>query len=59
MFCFDKHAGYGGYSSDGWGYGVRNVLFTSGSVQDPPQSWVRMQDGTIVAPVTLGSGFSG
>ncbi|EIM80979.1 Metallo-dependent phosphatase [Stereum hirsutum FP-91666 SS1] len=59
VFCFDKHAGYGGYSSDGWGYGIRNVLFTSGSVHEPPQSWIRMQNGTIIAPVTLGSGFSG
>lgn len=22
ILCFNKHTGYGGYSSDGWGYGV-------------------------------------
>ncbi|KAJ6543028.1 Metallo-dependent phosphatase-like protein [Mycena capillaripes] len=27
-FCFNKHSGYGGYDKDGWGYGVRNVVFS-------------------------------
>ena len=22
VLCFNKHTGYGGYSKDGWGYGV-------------------------------------
>jgi len=27
VFCFDKHSGYGGYNSPGWGHGVRNIVF--------------------------------
>ncbi|KAJ7144464.1 Metallo-dependent phosphatase-like protein [Mycena epipterygia] len=30
LFCFNKHSGYGGYDKDGWGHGVRNLVFGSG-----------------------------
>jgi len=53
IFCFDKHSGYGGYSSDGWGHGVRNIVFNSPKPTDGLDTWIRLQDGTTRARVTL------
>ncbi|KAI0088747.1 Metallo-dependent phosphatase [Irpex rosettiformis] len=53
IFCFDKHSGYGGYSSPGWDHGVRNILFTSPDPRDGPLSWIRLENGTTRAHVQL------
>ncbi|KAI0684541.1 Metallo-dependent phosphatase-like protein [Cytidiella melzeri] len=53
IFCFDKHSGYGGYSSPGWDHGVRNILFTSPDPGDGPLSWIRLENGTTRAQVKL------
>ncbi|EPQ53523.1 Metallo-dependent phosphatase [Gloeophyllum trabeum ATCC 11539] len=53
IFCFDKHSGYGGYSSAGWGHGVRNIVFSSPDPKQGLQTWIRLEDGTTRAQVTL------
>ncbi|OBZ77295.1 putative inactive purple acid phosphatase 16 [Grifola frondosa] len=57
IFCFDKHSGYGGYSSAGWGHGVRNIVFSSPKVSDAPVTWIRMEDGETHARITLNAGY--
>ncbi|KAH8831038.1 Metallo-dependent phosphatase [Flagelloscypha sp. PMI_526] len=54
-FCFAKHSGYGGYSSDGWGYGVRNFEFgiDSKSGKMSVRTWIRLEEGEIKAEMGL------
>ncbi|KAI0367223.1 Metallo-dependent phosphatase [Pilatotrama ljubarskyi] len=58
IFCFDKHAGYGGYSSAGWGHGVRNVVFRSPKPSVGPETWIRMEDGETHARIVLDSSYN-
>ncbi|TDL24537.1 Metallo-dependent phosphatase [Rickenella mellea] len=58
IFCFDKHSGYGGYSSAGWGYGVRNIILSSPDPSKGVETWIRLQDGTTRARVTLDANYS-
>jgi len=54
VFCFDKHSGYGGYSSPGWDHGVRNFVFTKNqSERLRVQSWIRYEEGEVKAQVEL------
>jgi hypothetical protein len=53
VFCFDKHSGYGGYTGDGWGHGVRNILFQSPDPNVGLITWIRLEDGETRANVTL------
>ncbi|KAG6906472.1 hypothetical protein DXG01_013799 [Tephrocybe rancida] len=53
IFCFDKHSGYGGYTGDGWGYGVRNLVFTSPDPGDGVETWIRLEAGETRARITL------
>jgi len=54
IFCFDKHSGYGGYSSTGWDHGVRNFIFkTAGAGPLEVTSWIRYEEGQIKAQVKL------
>ncbi|TEB31884.1 Metallo-dependent phosphatase [Coprinellus micaceus] len=57
VFCFNKHSGYGGYGREGWGYGVRNFIFSSPDPKVPVQSWIRLEDGETRAHVTLDSSY--
>ncbi|KAF5313895.1 hypothetical protein D9619_013002 [Psilocybe cf. subviscida] len=57
IFCFDKHSGYGGYSSDGWEYGVRNLLFHSPDPTVPVETWIRLQEGETRARILLNSTY--
>ncbi|KAH8116220.1 Metallo-dependent phosphatase [Phellopilus nigrolimitatus] len=57
IFCFDKHSGYGGYSSAGWGHGVRNVVFSSPDPTGALDTWIRLEDGETRAKVTLDSNY--
>ncbi|TCD68154.1 hypothetical protein EIP91_011432 [Steccherinum ochraceum] len=57
IFCFDKHSGYGGYSSATWGHGVRNVVFQSTKPQDSIQTWIRLEEGETRARVTLDKNY--
>ncbi|CAC9889749.1 unnamed protein product [Aureobasidium pullulans] len=47
--CFDRRSGYGGYGS--WTRGSRQVVLRTG--KDDVQTWVRLEDGSISAKVTL------
>jgi len=57
IFCFDKHSGYGGYTGDGWGYGVRNLLFKSANPSDGVETWIRMEAGETHARITLNAQY--
>lgn len=58
IFCFDKHAGYGGYGDPSWGYGVRNLVFSSTEPKGGVQTWIRLEEGEIRANVTLDESYS-
>ncbi|KAI0764830.1 Metallo-dependent phosphatase [Fomes fomentarius] len=58
IFCFDKHSGYGGYSSQGWGQGVRNIVFRSPNPKVGPETWIRMEDGETHARIVLDSSYN-
>ncbi|KAF9224759.1 Metallo-dependent phosphatase [Gyrodon lividus] len=53
IFCFDKHSGYGGYSSPGWGRGVRSLLFRSAMPDEGIESYIMLENGTTHARVVL------
>jgi len=57
IFCFDKHSGYGGYSSTGWGHGVRNIVFSTPDPSVGPETWIRMEDGETHARITLDKNY--
>jgi len=46
-FCFDKHSGYGGYNSPGWGRGVRSFEFKHQHDYQVVETYIRMEDGQI------------
>ncbi|KAJ3815094.1 Metallo-dependent phosphatase [Lentinula aff. lateritia] len=58
IFCFDKHAGYGGYGDTSWGYGVRNLVFSSTEPKGGVQTWIRLEEGEVRANVTLDEDYS-
>ncbi|KAG2750503.1 Metallo-dependent phosphatase [Suillus brevipes Sb2] len=57
IFCFDKHSGYGGYSSPGWGYGVRNIVFTSADPASGLETWILLEGGQTRARVILDENY--
>ncbi|PIL27353.1 hypothetical protein GSI_10500 [Ganoderma sinense ZZ0214-1] len=58
IFCFDKHSGYGGYSSAGWGHGVRNIVFRSPDPSVGPETWIKMEDGETHARIIMDSSYN-
>uniref|UniRef100_A0A8H7XP65 Calcineurin-like phosphoesterase domain-containing protein n=1 Tax=Psilocybe cubensis TaxID=181762 RepID=A0A8H7XP65_PSICU len=57
IFCFDKHSGYGGYSSAGWGHGVRNLVFHTPDPKAGVETWIRLQEGDTRARITLDDNY--
>lgn len=57
IFCFGKHSGYGGYSSAGWGHGVRNIVFPSADPASGLETWILLEDGQTRARVTLDGNY--
>ncbi|KAF8579654.1 Metallo-dependent phosphatase [Ramaria rubella] len=57
IFCFDKHAGYGGYDSPDWGHGVRDFVFYADNITGGVDTWIRLEDGTKRAIVRLDKDF--
>ncbi|KAF9510289.1 hypothetical protein BS47DRAFT_1348214 [Hydnum rufescens UP504] len=51
ILCFNKHTGYGGYSSPDWGHGVRTFDFKLG--EESAHTYIRMQNGSTHAEVVL------
>ncbi|KAF9256381.1 Metallo-dependent phosphatase [Marasmius fiardii PR-910] len=58
IFCFDKHSGYGGYGEPEWGYGVRNLLFTSPDPTKGVRTWIRLEAGETRAEIILDKNYS-
>uniref|UniRef100_A0A0W0G322 Calcineurin-like phosphoesterase domain-containing protein n=1 Tax=Moniliophthora roreri TaxID=221103 RepID=A0A0W0G322_MONRR len=58
IFCFGKHSGYGGYGQPEWGYGVRNVLFSSPDPKQGVETWIRLEQGETRARIILDSNYS-
>jgi hypothetical protein len=54
---FDARFRYGGYSSAGWGHGVRNIVFPSADPTSGLATWIRFEDGHTRARVTLDSSY--
>lgn len=48
---------YGGYGSPGWGFGVRNFLFSDFDTITSVKTWVRMEDGETKSTLDLNSSF--
>ncbi|KIK78297.1 hypothetical protein PAXRUDRAFT_164361 [Paxillus rubicundulus Ve08.2h10] len=57
IFCFNKHSGYGGYSSSGWGRGVRSLRFRSAMPDDGIESYIMFENGTTHASVVLDADY--
>ncbi|KAJ8073392.1 hypothetical protein PM082_011667 [Marasmius tenuissimus] len=58
IFCFDKHSGYGGYGEPEWGYGVRNLLFSSVDPKKGVETWIRLEGGQTRAKIILDDNYS-
>lgn len=52
-----KSCSYGGYSSDGWGHGVRNIVFSTPYPSVGPESWIRLEHGETRARVRLDENY--
>ncbi|KAF8322544.1 Metallo-dependent phosphatase [Clavulina sp. PMI_390] len=55
VLCFNKHSGYGGYDSPGWGHGVRIFELTLGT--PGARTYIKMENGTTHADVVLDSSY--
>ncbi|KAJ5647184.1 hypothetical protein N7490_003556 [Penicillium lividum] len=49
--CYGRHTGYGGYGNAV--RGGRQILLTQETLADEVETWIRLEDGTISAHVTL------
>ncbi|KAF4759809.1 hypothetical protein N7455_000503 [Penicillium solitum] len=54
--CYGRHTGYGGYGN--LTRGSRQILLHEANLRDKTETWVRLEDGTISAHVTLNSTYS-
>lgn len=53
--CYGRHSGYGGYGDAA--RGSRQILLNSSNIERELQTWIRLEDGTISAPVHLNSTY--
>lgn len=53
--CYGRHTGYGGYGNAA--RGGRQILLNKDSIADEVETWIRLEDGTISAHVTLNSTY--
>jgi hypothetical protein len=58
VLCFNKHTGHGGYGLKEWGYGVRTFDFSLDTLTDSVETWIRMEDGSTHAHITLDKSYS-
>ena len=56
--CFSYVDRYGGYSSTGWGHGVRNIVFRSPNPSVGPETWIRMEDGETHARIIMDASYN-
>ncbi|KAF8644827.1 hypothetical protein AX16_008245 [Volvariella volvacea WC 439] len=57
IFCFNKHSGFGGYDREGWGHGVRDLVFRSANPRDGIDTWIRFDNGTKSAQIVLDDSY--
>ncbi|KAK0203927.1 Metallo-dependent phosphatase [Desarmillaria ectypa] len=57
IFCFNKHSGYGGYGQYSWGFGIRNLVFTSTDPKDGVETWIRLEGGETRARIVLDDNY--
>jgi len=55
FICFCKHSGYGGYGN--WNRGARNLMLSFEGAEMQVETWVRMEDGSVVQRVDLNSTY--
>lgn len=53
--CYGRHTGYGGYGNAA--RGGRQILLNQDSITDEVETWIRLEDGSISAHVTLNSTY--
>lgn len=53
--CYGRHTGYGGYGDAT--RGGRQILLDQDTMKDEIKTWIRLEDGTISAPVTLNATY--
>lgn len=53
--CYGRHTGYGGYGD--LTRGGRQILLNEKSLKEEIETWIRLEDGTISAHVTLNSTY--
>ena len=53
--CYGRHSGYGGYGDAA--RGSRQILLNSTNIERNLRTWIRLEDGTISAPVHLNSTY--
>ncbi|KAJ5320301.1 hypothetical protein PENANT_c010G05414 [Penicillium antarcticum] len=53
--CYGRHTGYGGYGD--LTRGGRQILLNEKSLQEGIETWIRLEDGSISAHVTLNSTY--
>ncbi|KAJ5915135.1 hypothetical protein N7454_011247 [Penicillium verhagenii] len=53
--CYGRHTGYGGYGNAA--RGGRQILLNEESLADEVETWIRLEDGTISAHVTLNATY--
>lgn len=53
--CYGRHTGYGGYGD--WARGGRQVVLRENVSKTPIETWIRLEDKTAGARVTLNSTY--
>lgn len=53
--CYGRHTGYGGYSDVA--RGARQILINRTDLESQVRTWIRLEDGSISAPVTLNATY--
>jgi hypothetical protein len=53
--CYGRHTGYGGYGD--LTRGGRQILLNENSLKEEIETWIRLEDGTVSAHVTLNSTY--
>lgn len=55
-FCFNRHSGFGGYSS--WKRGARIIEIHEDELKENEvETWIRLEDGSISGRVSLNATF--
>lgn len=53
--CYGRHTGYGGYGDAT--RGARQIFLQEETLDEQVHTWVRLEDGSVSAPVTLSATY--